>query len=300
MLTNLPGSWEECPPTLLDASIRDRRWAQGNVQHLAVVSAKGLRWPSRAHMLMGVANYASSPLWLASVLTGLILSSWIAWDPNAIAGSENWQQGSATFNSQGMLTLFLLTIALLLVPKIVGLAIALLNRNIFPNQSRRAILASAVLEQIFSIFHAPIVMAFHSSHLWEIINGKDSGWAAQHRRGRAIPWAKLITRHRGQTAVGLVATLSLFWLSSPLLYWLLPMTIGLIFSVPLSALSGSPMVGSLLARKGLLNTPEESHVPYIMQRRRVLADSLAQEILGCAHAQAALDSLPPALKNTAA
>ena len=300
MLTSLPGSWEECPPTLLDASIRDRRWAQGNVQHLAVVSAKGLRWPSRAHMLMGVASYASSPLWLSYVVIGLILSSWIGWYPSGSASSENWQQGSTIFNSQGMLALFLFTLALLLVPKIVGVIIAVLDRNIFPNQSRRSILASAVLEQVFSIFYAPIVMAFHSSHLWEIFNGKDSGWAAQHRRGRAIPWSKLITRHRVQTAAGLIATLSLIWLSSPLLYWLLPMTIGLILSVPLSALSGSRRVGSALARNGLLNTPEETLIPNIMRRRRALVDSLSREILARTQAQAALDSLTPALENTAA
>ena len=300
MLTDLPGSWEECPPTLLDASIRDRRWAQGNVQHLGVIFAKGLRWPSRAHMLMGIMNYVTSPLWLATVFMGLMLSTWLAWQPAGLVASENWQFGSQVFDSQSMIMLFGFTMGLLLVPKIVGLGLAIAKREIYPNQRRTSLLASAVLEQLFAIFHAPIVMSFHSSHLWEILRGKDSGWAAQHRRGRSIPWAKLVTRHRGQTAAGFLATAYLVWLSSPLLYWLLPMTISLIFSVPLSALSGSRMAGRILAKQGLLNTPEEILAPNIMLRRRALLNALTKTIFHSTQARPAPTSIHAELKNTAA
>jgi membrane glycosyltransferase len=300
MLTDLPGSWEECPPTLLDASIRDRRWAQGNVQHLGVVFATGLRWPSRAHMLMGIMNYVTSPLWLGTVVMGLMLSTWLAWHPAGLAASEPSQLASQVFDSQGMILLFGFTMALLLVPKLVGLGIAMAKPDIYPNQRRASLLASAVLEQLFAILHAPIVMSFHSSHLWEIVRGKDSGWAAQHRRGRSIPWAKLITRHRGQTAAGVIATAYLVWLSSPLLYWLLPMTIGLILSVPLSALSGSPMMGKRLATRGLLNTPEELVPPSIMLRRRALISTLSKAIVHSTQAKPALASLRAELENSAA
>jgi membrane glycosyltransferase len=300
MLTDLPGSWEECPPTLLDASIRDRRWAQGNIQHLGVIFAKGLRWPSRAHMLMGIMNYVASPLWLATVLMGLMLSAWLAWHPAGFAVSENSQFSSQVFDSEGMIILFGFTMGLLLVPKIVGLGLAIVKREIYPNQSRTSLLVSAFLEQLFAIFHAPIIMSFHSSHLWEIFRGKDSGWVAQHRRGRSIPWVKLVIRHRRQTAAGSLATAYLVWLSSPLLYWLLPMTIGLIFSVPLSALSGSRMAGRLLAKHGLLNTPEETLPPGIMLRRRALISTLSKTIFHSAQARPALASLHAELKNTAA
>jgi membrane glycosyltransferase len=300
MLTDLPGSWEECPPTLLDASIRDRRWAQGNVQHLGVIFAKGLRWPSRAHMLMGIMNYVTSPLWLATVFLGLMLSTWLALHRAGFVADENWHFGSQVFDSQSMIMLFGFTIVLLLVPKIVGLGLAIVKREIYPNQRRISLLASAVLEQLFAILHAPIVMAFHSSHLWEIFRGKDSGWAAQHRRGRSIPWAKLVRRHRGQTAAGFLATAYLVWLSSPLLYWLLPMTTSLIFSVPLSALSGSRMAGGILAKQGLLNTPEEILAPNIMLRRRALLSVLSKTIFHSTQARPAMTSIHAELKNTAA
>ena len=64
MAPDIGGSFEEPPPTLMDYLIRDRRWCQGNLQHLRVVFAQGLTLPSRLHMAMGIMSYVSSPLWL--------------------------------------------------------------------------------------------------------------------------------------------------------------------------------------------------------------------------------------------
>ena len=34
MVPALAGSYEESPPSLTDLAVRDRRWCQGNLQHL--------------------------------------------------------------------------------------------------------------------------------------------------------------------------------------------------------------------------------------------------------------------------
>ena len=49
MLPTLGGSFEESPPSLIDLAARDRRWCQGNLQHLRVLPAKGLVLASRQH-----------------------------------------------------------------------------------------------------------------------------------------------------------------------------------------------------------------------------------------------------------
>ena len=54
MAPALGGSFEEVPPSLLDFAARDRRWCQGNLQHLAVLPARGLHWVSRLHLLTGI------------------------------------------------------------------------------------------------------------------------------------------------------------------------------------------------------------------------------------------------------
>ena len=46
----------------MDYLIRDRRWCQGNLQHLRIVFAQGLTLPSRLHLAMGIMSYLSSPL----------------------------------------------------------------------------------------------------------------------------------------------------------------------------------------------------------------------------------------------
>jgi membrane glycosyltransferase len=61
---DLEGSYEEIPPTLIDYAKRDRRWCQGNLQHLRLALAHGFNALSRLHFSMGVMSYAASPLWL--------------------------------------------------------------------------------------------------------------------------------------------------------------------------------------------------------------------------------------------
>ena len=68
MVPALPGSYEECPPSLTDLAIRDRRWCQGNLQHAAVLPARGLHWISRLHLLTGIGSYITAPLWLLFLL----------------------------------------------------------------------------------------------------------------------------------------------------------------------------------------------------------------------------------------
>src|SRR6185312_4411039 len=74
MVPTVGGSFEECPPSLLDFAARDRRWCQGNLQHMAVLPARGLHWISRLHLLMGIGAYATAPLWLLFLVTGILIS----------------------------------------------------------------------------------------------------------------------------------------------------------------------------------------------------------------------------------
>jgi membrane glycosyltransferase len=53
MAPKLGGSYEESPPTLSDFAARDRRWCQGNLQHLALLPTRGFHWVSRLHLLTG-------------------------------------------------------------------------------------------------------------------------------------------------------------------------------------------------------------------------------------------------------
>ena len=74
MVPALRGSYEGAPPSLTDLAIRDRRWCQGNLQHAAVLPARGLHWVSRMHLLTGIGSYVTAPLWLLFLLAGILIS----------------------------------------------------------------------------------------------------------------------------------------------------------------------------------------------------------------------------------
>ena len=74
MVPALRGSYEESPPSLTDLAVRDRRWCQGNLQHTAVLPARGLHPVSRLHLLTGIGSYITAPLWLVFLLAGILIS----------------------------------------------------------------------------------------------------------------------------------------------------------------------------------------------------------------------------------
>ena len=74
MVPDLEGSWEQVPSNLIDFAARDRRWCQGNLQHLGVMPLKGLHWVSRIHMVTGVLAYATSPLWMVVLILSSIVT----------------------------------------------------------------------------------------------------------------------------------------------------------------------------------------------------------------------------------
>jgi membrane glycosyltransferase len=117
MLSNLEGSWEEGPPSLLDAAARDRRWAQGNLQHLAVLPARGLTWPSRVHLLIGVMSYLASPLWLLLIMVGLALTLQAAIiRPEYFVSDFQLFPTWPRFDAERMIRLFIGTMGVLLLP----------------------------------------------------------------------------------------------------------------------------------------------------------------------------------------
>ena len=64
LLPELKGSYEGPPPTMIDFAGRDRRWCQGNMQHIKILLSKHLHPVSRIHFTIGIMSYLSSPIWL--------------------------------------------------------------------------------------------------------------------------------------------------------------------------------------------------------------------------------------------
>lgn len=75
LVPELKPTYEETPTTLIDYILRDRRWCQGNMQHLRVMWSKGLHPVSRFHLGQNALTYLMSPLWFVMILIGAMLGT---------------------------------------------------------------------------------------------------------------------------------------------------------------------------------------------------------------------------------
>ena len=278
MLPQLTGSYEESPPSLIDLSVRDRRWCQGNLQHLRVIGAKGLTWSTRQHFATGVMAYLASPFWLAQLLVGMVLVLQTYWvRPEYFTQQFSLFPAWPRFDAQRALNLFELTMAILLAPKLFGLILALIR----PTERRAcgggiALIVSTLIEVLISALVAPIMMVIQSGAVTQILLGRDTGWNPQRRDDGSIPLASVIKRHRWHVVMGLVAGVTAYLISPSLFGWMSPTIVGLVLSVPLSAASSSLAMGLALKRMNLLLTPEEVTVPPVILRANALMKDYQQ------------------------
>jgi len=74
-LPEMGGSFEGTPPTLVAHAMRDRRWCQGNLQHLQLLTARGLHPLSRMHMAQGAMAYVMSLCWFALIVFWVLVGA---------------------------------------------------------------------------------------------------------------------------------------------------------------------------------------------------------------------------------
>lgn len=194
LLPELAGSAEQAPPTLHTFHRRDRRWCQGNLQHLRLLFEPGLRPLSRFHFFAGAFSYLAAPVWLGLVI--LIASGALA------AGALP----------------FALVACLLLVPKLCGLTGHLVRAGTV--RRSRSILRGFVSETMISACLAPIVMVWQTAAIASVLGGQDCGW----KSGRVprFTWPSgVIEALAGLAVIALSSTLgttaSLLWLAPVIL-----------------------------------------------------------------------------------
>lgn len=277
MLPNLGGSYEESPPSLIDLAARDRRWCQGNLQHSQILFAKGLHLMSRQHLMTGIMSYVASPLWMAQLIVGIVLvfqASYIR--PEYFTSEFTLFPTWPRFDFQRALELFVLTMTILILPKIFGLVLALIrgaNRRGAGGALR--LVLSAALEIVISALLAPIMMLIQTGHVMHFVFGFDTGWDPQRRDDGSIPFKAIVARHRSHVAMGILTLIAGLSISPSLVAWMSPTIIGLILAIFLSWGTGLLGVGMAFRRAGLLLTPEEQRKPPVVARANYLANEFA-------------------------
>jgi membrane glycosyltransferase len=281
MLPHVRGSYEESPPNLIDLAIRDRRWCQGNLQHIRVLAARGLRLISRQHLATGIFSYLASPIWMAQLLVGIVLvlqSHYVR--PEYFTNEFELLPAFPLTDPARALQLFGVTMAVLLGPKLFGLALAFADRGMrgaCGGGWRMAL--SALIEIVFSALMAPILMVSQTGAVIRILLGMDSGWNPQRRDDGSVPFAVIAARHLPHTLLGFMTLVAGLLIAPSLVVWMSPTIAGLLLAAGLIWVSGRLTVGLALRRAGLLLTPEETSPPAIVEQaarwRRDLAPAAA-------------------------
>lgn len=264
MTAERAGSFEEPPPSLIASAQRDRRWCQGNLQHLQLVAAQGLAGMSRFHFLMGVMAYLASPVWLLFLVLGTvqILSA------TDVLHAVDFLRPIpfAIPRSADLRVLIGLPLMLLLLPRVFGLAAILSDRRLRRGHGGTpGLLVSTVLEIVLTTLAAPVMMLLHSRFVAEILMGRSSGWGPQRRDGDSEPFRQILRVHAGHTLVGIGVAAGVGWMSLEALAWLAPIVAGLVLAAPLSWLTGSTAAGAILHWLGLFRVPEEGDPPAVVR-----------------------------------
>ena len=261
---DLPGSWEGSPPSLVEFAARDRRWAQGNLQHIRVIGARGLAPASRLHFAIGIGSYVMSSIWLAMLLTGALLTiQTLIFRPEYFSDKFQLFPDWPIFDAERMVFLFLLSAGLLFLPKIVGVLRALVLGDLRRRLGgMHRILSGAVLEILLSALFAPVLMLMQVRQIWEITSGRDSGWSAQRRNGEAMSWGQAFAHHKWHVISGVLSGALLLQLAPDLLAWTSPVLAGLVLAPVLSRISGDARLGRAL---GVLDVPEDRSPPEVVK-----------------------------------
>jgi membrane glycosyltransferase len=258
---DLPGSYEEAPPNLLEEVKRDRRWCHGNLMNARLMFAPGLHPVHRTVFLTGALAYLSAPLWAGF----LALSTWLL-VTHANAEPEYFVMPNQLFplwpswNPKDALALFGAVALMLFVPKILAAVVAgFRGARAYGGGFRLA--ASVLIEIVVSALLAPVRMLFHTQFVLAALAGWAIQWKSPPRADTATSMQEAIDRHGWQTLLGAVWLGAVAWQAPHFLPWFAPVAAGLLLAVPLSVLMSRTGPGVAARAGGLFLTPDETAPP---------------------------------------
>jgi membrane glycosyltransferase len=258
---DLPGSFEETPPSLAAELVRDRRWCRGNLINSRLLFAEGLHPAHRAVFLIGVMAYLSAPLWfLFLALTTALLAVHTLVPPTYFVRPQQLFPLWPEWNVAWAMALFGATATLLFLPKALAAALAVARGSRDLGGWTR-VAAGVLVESVLSTLLAPIRMLFHTQFVVGATLRRMAGWRSPPREDAETSWVEAVRRHGGHSLLGVLWAAGVYWLDPALVWWLAPITGALALSIPVSVLTSRVALGVRARAAGLFLTPEEARPP---------------------------------------
>jgi len=273
MVPEFDGSYETSPPTLIDHLKRDRRWCQGNLQHIKLLFAQGLRMPNRLHMAFGALSYLSSPLWLMLIL--LFSAHTISIDRSPVTYVGRYPVLAWPIShTVAFVSIAIAAMMLLYAPKVIALFVLLHDREATRQHGgARKLALSVFIESMLSTLVAPIFMLSHSWFVLNILIGRNTLWGSQRRGGKGTGLANAASAFAPHTVIAL-GTGYLVWTWTPAnFWWYLPLLAGMATAILFGWLTSLPAAGAAARRAGIFLVPSETTgLPIVQRVDRLLAE----------------------------
>lgn len=254
LLVAMEGSWEEMPTNTVDLLGRERRWCQGNLQHLRVLALPGLTAGSWAHIGLGIAGYLLAPVWWAFLALAAL---------RMLLGTEGEPMGVLAYGlteaGRSAVLLFGLCAALIALPRVLNVVQALATgetRRGFGGAGR--LVASATLEQGVWILLGPVLALTNAGFVLQTLLGRVVPWDAQPRADRPVGWPEALRIHLVAVLLGLVLAAAAWKAGGWAGLWLAPTALGLVVSPALTVWTSRTDLGHLANRLGLFLTVDET------------------------------------------
>lgn len=237
MLPHIKGSYEMVPEDMFSYVKRERRWAQGSLQHLRLVGSKNLHFMNRIHFLMGAMGYLSSVLWISLLISSTIYilaleSGTSFFFLESFLPLSDFSENSSKY----MLSPLLITGYVLFLPKLLAFVVAAIQHHKgFREVSLIAL--STIAETIFAILLAPILMFYHTAFILGFLSGGKTNWNPSYQRETEVSWKSAL----GNTAF--ITILCIAWAALILRYspsfflWMLPIFLGPALANPIVCLT---------------------------------------------------------------
>ena len=263
--TDLDGSYEEGPDNLIEYAKRDRRWCQGNLQHMRLLNAPGLSGWSRFVFLQGILAYISSPIWASFLILSLI-APYFAPPPDYFP--QPYQLFPVFPDDQTSKAIMLLVgiFGLLILPKLLILIQAILTGRVRRHGGAGRAGASVLSEIAFSSVIAPVMLLFQTRSVIQVLMGTDGGWPATRRGSQEMPFADAWAASRMMVLIGAVMLGGAAYYTPEVLVWLVPVAVPMVFAPLLIWLSAKPMDGPLF-----LSAQERESSPILAERDAIVA-----------------------------
>ena len=255
LVADLVGSYEQQPPDLLAELQRDRRWCQGNLQNARLIAEPGIHAVHRSMFGTGAMAYLSAPLWLCFMTLGTAL--WLTGSPMV----TDW-----SLLPTELVCLWAWTLCMLFLPRILGLAAVLINRQQASYGGTASLLRSALLETLIALLQAPIRMLAHSLFVVVALTGLKLDWKSPPREAAAVPWAFALRQLAPMSAIIMALAAGIALMDVTALVWLLPVGLPLLLSVPMTVVTSRTGVGEFMRARRYLLIPEENKSPAVLKR----------------------------------